>query len=167
MRKAVNKYNNIVDYINQGIGWVLAIMLMSMTVLIFWQVFARFVMGSPLTFSEEYSRFIMIWLTLLGAAYAYRKGTLISIDIINEFAGKKVSRIFNSIVFFLSAIFAVVLVNYGMDMVIRVASQTAPSTGISMMWPNLAIPVGGLLIFLNSIALLIDEHFLREEGSEW
>lgn len=77
-----------IDEFNRLIGWILAGLLLLMTMLIFWQVFARFVVGSPLYFSDEIARFSMLWLTFLGAGYAYRKGTLISVDILLEHAGK-------------------------------------------------------------------------------
>ncbi|HSP57865.1 MAG TPA: TRAP transporter small permease [Halomonas sp.] len=149
--------NRGIDLFNRLIGWALAILMLVMTVLIFWQVFARFVIGSPLHFSAEIARFAMIWLTFVGAGYAYRKGLLISVDVVLEFAGPRISRLFRILIILASALFAYILVKYGFEMVGRVVNQTAPSTRISMMWPYLAIPAGGIVILVNSVALLIDE----------
>ncbi|PMR73279.1 TRAP transporter small permease [Billgrantia endophytica] len=157
MKKFLMLTNDGIELFNRVIGWVLAALLLLMTVLIFWQVFARFVVGRPLYFSAEIARFAMIWLTFVGAGYAYRKGLLISIDIVLEFAGPRVSCLFRILIILSSAVFAFILVKYGFEMVGRVASQTAPSTRISMMWPYLAVPAGGIVILVNSVALLIDE----------
>ncbi|MFB4165475.1 TRAP transporter small permease [Alteribacillus sp. JSM 102045] len=165
MKQALLLFNRGVNMMNRLIEWVLAIQLIIMTILIFWQVFARFVMGTPLTFSEEIARFLMIWLTLLGAAYAYRKGTLISIDLVNELLKGRVKQVLNTIVFTLGAIFSLILIVYGIEMVGNVAIQRAPSTGVSMQFPNLAIPVGGILIFINSIALIIDQYTKKEDAA--
>ena len=79
MQSFLQFVNAGIGHFNRLIGWGLALLLLVMTVLIFWQVFARFVVGSPLFFSDEIARFSMLWLTFIGAGYAYRKGTLISV----------------------------------------------------------------------------------------
>ncbi|WP_111414802.1 TRAP transporter small permease [Billgrantia lactosivorans] len=149
--------NRAIDQFNRLIGWGLAALLLVMTVLILWQVFARFVIGKPLYFSDEIARFAMLWLTFVGAGYAYRKGTLISVDIVLEYAGRKLACLLRVAIILSSALFAVVMVKYGLELLERVSHQTAPSTRISMMWPYLAVPVGGIVIIVNSVALLIDE----------
>ena len=146
-----------IDEFNRLIGWMLAGLLLIMTVLIFWQVFARFVVGSPLFFSDEIARFSMLWLTFLGAGYAYRKGTLISVDILLEHAGKKLAFLLRISVILCSSLFAFILIKYGYELMDRVSNQTAPSTRISMMWPYMAIPAGGVVIMINSLGLLLDE----------
>ncbi|WP_018924886.1 TRAP transporter small permease [Salsuginibacillus kocurii] len=163
MVSVLKTYKRVVGWLNYIVGFTIAILLFAMTVLIFWQVFARFVMGSPLRFSEEFARFAMVWLTMLGAAYAYRKGSLISVDLIQEIAGPKLTKVFNIIAFTLSAAFAGVLVVFGVEMTQNVSGQSGPSTGISMAWPNLAIPLAGVMILLNSVALVIDQ-FIDGEG---
>lgn len=146
-----------IDQFNRLIGWSLAGLLLVMTVLIFWQVFARFVVGSPLFFSDEIARFAMLWLTFLGAGYAYRKGALISVDIVLEYAGKTLGCVLRIIIILCSALFALIMIKYGYDLMDRVSSQTAPSTRVSMMWPYMAIPAGGVVIVINSLGLLLDE----------
>ncbi|TVP51256.1 MAG: TRAP transporter small permease [Halomonas sp.] len=149
--------NRVIDQFNRVVGWGLAFLLLTMTVLIFWQVFARFVVGKPLFFSDEIARFAMIWLTFIGAGYAYRRGALISVDILLEYAGARFACVLRVLVVLCSALFALIIVKYGFELVGRVANQTAPSTRISMMWPYMAVPLGGIVILVNSIALLIDE----------
>lgn len=149
--------NRVIDQFNRLIGWTLAGLLLMMTVLIFWQVFARFVVGKPLFFSDEIARFAMLWLTFLGAGYAYRKGSLISVDIVLEYAGKTLSCLLRVTIILCSALFAFIMLKYGYELMDRVASQTAPSTRISMMWPYMSIPAGGVVILINSLGLLIDE----------
>jgi TRAP-type C4-dicarboxylate transport system permease small subunit len=44
-----------------------------------------------------------------------------------------------------------------------ISRQKAPSTGLSMFWPMLALPAGGLLMLLNTVALIIEEFIGKEE----
>ncbi|KAA0010024.1 TRAP transporter small permease [Billgrantia pellis] len=157
MKTYLSLANRAIDQFNRLIGWGLAALLLVMTVLIFWQVFARFVVGKPLFFSDEIARFAMLWLTFVGAGYAYRKGTLISVDIVLEYAGSKFACLLRIAIILCSALFAFIMVKYGLDLVERVSRQTAPSTRISMMWPYLAVPAGGIVILVNSLGLLLDE----------
>jgi TRAP-type C4-dicarboxylate transport system permease small subunit len=146
------------DSVNRVVGWSLALMLAAMTVLIGWQVFARFVVGTSLTFSEEVSRFLMIWLTLLGAAYAVRQGTLLAVELVPGLltgATKKVVRFTSHL---LSLSFYVILIVFGWDIAATVAYQTAPATGISMRWPMLALCAGGALMFLNTLVVMIEDN---------
>jgi TRAP-type C4-dicarboxylate transport system permease small subunit len=60
----------IFDVIEQGLG-VLFLLVMFGSVLI--QIFFRYVLQSPITWTEEASRYSFIWVVLLGAAFAVRK----------------------------------------------------------------------------------------------
>ena len=47
-----------------------------MAVMVFvaiWQVFTRYILNSPSTFSEEFLRYSLIWISMLGGAYAFWK----------------------------------------------------------------------------------------------
>ena len=65
------------------IGWwisVVAIGLMVLSILL--QVFFRYVLGSPLAWSEEAARFCMLWMTGFMAPLAYRRGGFVAIDML-------------------------------------------------------------------------------------
>ena len=61
-------------FILKGLEWLLVALLGLMVVLVFGNVVLRYGFNSGLVFSEEVSRFIFMWLTLLGAllTMAYR-----------------------------------------------------------------------------------------------
>lgn len=149
--------NRAIHGLNWLVGWFIAFLLALMTALIAWQVFARYVMGSPLSFSEEIARFSMIWMTMLGAGYAFRYGTLISVDLVTELASKSVERVFSIAIAFIAILFAYVLLTEGWSLAERVSRQTAPSTRVSMLWLYAAMPIGAALICINGIGLLIDQ----------
>ena len=51
---------------------VLVFLLVAMTLTVFSQVIARYIFEAPLSWSEELARFILIWLSMLSAAYAFK-----------------------------------------------------------------------------------------------
>lgn len=166
MKKSLRRYVRIMDAINHTVGVVLALMLAIMTVLITWQVFARFVVGDSLTFSEEVSRFLMIWLTLLGAAYAVRRGTLLAVEILPDLLKGLAWKVVKIAAHALSLVFYIILIVYGWEIASTVSYQRAPATGVSMMWPMLALSVGGLLMLLNTFVLMIEELAPDIQGTE-
>ncbi|WLR61009.1 TRAP transporter small permease [Guptibacillus hwajinpoensis] len=165
MQSILRGYSTMLTYLNRLVGYAIGIMLAVMSILIFWQVFARFVVGESLTFSEEISRFLMIWMTMLGTAYAIREGSLIAIEMLPEVLKGKGQRILRVISEVVATIFYIVLIIYGWQMAEAVQMQTAPSTRISMFWSMLALPVGGIFMLLNSLGV-ISKQFLIEKGGE-
>ncbi len=137
--------------INVMIKWILVILLASMCTLIGWQIFTRFVMGNALDFSEEASRFIMIWLVLLGAAYAAKDQRLIRIDALERFLKGKPRSSVMFAAWIASIIFYGMLIWFGTSMAAGVSYQTSPAIEISMSWALAAIPVGGALMLLNTL----------------
>lgn len=145
-----------VDGVNWVIGWLMAVLMAVMTVLISWQVFARYVMGNSLTFSEEVARFSTVWLTMLGAAYAYRYGALIAVELLPSLMGPRMATALKIAVALASAVFALVLLREGWAITQRVLPQTAPSTRVSMAWLYAAMPAGAAMILLNALAVIAE-----------
>lgn len=57
--------------LNQWVEYLLFTLGFSMTALVAVQVFCRYVLNESLFWSEELSRFFLVWLTFLGASCAY------------------------------------------------------------------------------------------------
>ena len=51
---------------------VICVLLLAMTFVVFGQVIARYVLQTPLSWSEELARFMLIWLSMLSAAYGFK-----------------------------------------------------------------------------------------------
>jgi TRAP-type transport system small permease protein len=64
----------ILRYAIRAIEWLLVLLLGMMVVLVFGNVVLRYGFNSGIVFSEEVSRFVFMWLTLLGALVAMHDG---------------------------------------------------------------------------------------------
>ena len=47
-----------------------------------WQVVSRYIFTSPSSWTEEVARFLLIWVGVLGAAYAFRTGVHLGLDVL-------------------------------------------------------------------------------------
>ena len=59
------------------------VFLMSILVIdVLWQVFSRYLLSSPSSFTDELAGFLLIWVGVLGAAYVAGRGEHLAIDIL-------------------------------------------------------------------------------------
>lgn len=135
----------------------MAILLSAMVAVLAWQVFSRYVLNAPSTFSEEFLRFGVIWLSLLGAAFSTGKGTHMAIDIFTEMARARTKLLLSALVPISFIIFSVlVLIVGGMRGVTIAAHQTSPVLGVPMDFIYASLPVSGVLMLIYSLLNLID-----------
>ena len=59
---------------------IIAVCLAVMVVLVFGNVVLRYIFNSGITMSEELSRWLMVWLTFLGAIVALREHSHLGVD---------------------------------------------------------------------------------------
>lgn len=59
----------IYAFLNKAIEWLLVVIFSLLVIDVVWQVISRYVIGKSSSFTEEFARFSLIWLTVLGAAY--------------------------------------------------------------------------------------------------
>ena len=166
MKKFMEQYRLLVDWANVFIRWFLAGLLLVMTALIGWQVFARFVVGDSLTFSEEVSRFLMVWLVIVGAAYAAKSGRLMKVDLVEHLLSGRAKTTVMMVAGALSIAFYLVLVVFGFFIVNAVSYQATPATEVSMSIPMAAVPVGALLLIINTLYQMFGVALGVEEESE-
>ncbi|MFW6290002.1 MAG: TRAP transporter small permease [Mariniphaga sp.] len=68
--------------IEKSLEWFL-VFLMSILVLdVLWQVFSRYVLNDPSSFTDELAGFLLIWVGVLGAAYVAANREHLAIDLL-------------------------------------------------------------------------------------
>ena len=77
------------DIVNRISVWGTIIAMSAMTIIVFVQVVARFILNNALPWPEEISRYLMIWMCFLGSAIAVKRGEHIGLTLIRERIPKK------------------------------------------------------------------------------
>ncbi len=131
----------------------LVILMIAATLLVAAQVVTRFVLKVPLPWSEEIARYMFLWLTWVGAAYATKERKHVRIDIVYEKlpeAGKKVCTAISTVIWI---VFLAIMVYLSVRLTASVASggQIAVGSGIPMWIPYASIPVGMALMLFRLI----------------
>ena len=70
------------DKIDKILANTLIVIMSVMVVNVLWQVFTRYIMGDPSSFTDELARYLMIWIGVLGAAFVSGKNMHVAIDVL-------------------------------------------------------------------------------------
>jgi TRAP-type C4-dicarboxylate transport system permease small subunit len=147
------------SYVNRMNGFlkvILNAMLFLMVLLIFLQVVFRFVFDNPLGWTEESARFLLVWITFLGAAYAMASGAHIGIDAVVRLFPEGVKKVITVVAWLASVSFFILLVWQGFELANRSMGQTSPALDIPMGYIYFVIPVSGLILIINMTAKLFE-----------
>ncbi|WP_404454813.1 TRAP transporter small permease [Oceanobacillus kapialis] len=150
-------YVHFIDKLNQVVKYIVSAMFIVLAVLVVLQVVTRFIIDYPLSWSEEISRYLMIYIVFLGSALAMRNKEHIAIDFLMEVVSAKKKKVLNTVILWISLIFAAILLYFGAALTLTVVGQATPTLQFSMSWAYAAIPLGALLLLLNTIAVLMED----------
>ncbi|BEI25734.1 TRAP transporter small permease [Vibrio fluvialis] len=96
------------EYINRGLRLLLTLFMAVMIIAVVWQVFTRFVLNDPANFTDELSRYLLIWIGVLGGAYTFSIRRHLALELLSSRYGEKgrnvLSILTNLIVVMLSTI---------------------------------------------------------------
>ena len=73
--------------------WVAFIIFWTLAIIVFLQFFTRYVLNNSLSWTEEIARYLLMWITFIGAAVAMRRGTHIAVEVALLFLPKPIVRV--------------------------------------------------------------------------
>jgi TRAP-type C4-dicarboxylate transport system permease small subunit len=126
---------------------------------VLWQVFSRYIMNSPSSFTDELAGYLLIWVSLLGAAYVTGAQEHLAIDILLQKSKPKRQYVLKLIIQSIILAFAsTVLVIGGTWLVYTRFALEVKSAAleIPLGYVYSVVPVSGLIIVYYSIVHLLD-----------
>ncbi len=149
--KMIYKFDNL---INSILRIIVMIMLSVMSIVVFAQVIFRIVHLS-IPWSEELSKYLLIWCTFLGSAMCIRKGSLVGLEFLKNALPQKHQKILQTILNLIVCLLLIFLIVIGFWSVKRVYFQITPVLKQSMGLMYAAIPVGSVFMLINQILTTI------------
>ena len=140
---------------------VVLVALMSILVIdVLWQVFSRYVLTAPSSFTDELAGFLLIWVGLLGAAYVAGKNEHLAIDLmLQKMKGVKKRRL-QTVINLIVGVFALfVMVIGGIWLVYTrfYLGVNSAALALPLGYVYLIVPVSGFLIIYYSIDNTINQ----------
>jgi len=133
---------------------IVLIFLMSILVIdVLWQVFSRYVLTAPSSFTDELAGFLLIWVGLLGAAYVAGKNEHLAIDLmLQKLKGKK-KRNLQTFINIVVGVFALVVMVIGGSWLVYTRFYLAVNSAalaLPLGYVYLIVPISGILIIYYS-----------------
>ncbi|RXG12459.1 TRAP-type C4-dicarboxylate transport system permease small subunit [Leeuwenhoekiella aestuarii] len=146
------------------LGTILVFLMASIVVAVLWQVFSRYVLQSASSFTEEIARFLLIWIGILGAAYAAGQQDHLAINVLppklNESNRIKL-RIGINILIILFSFFALIIGGGNLVYVNFELGQNSAALGIPLGYVYVVLPLSGaLIIWYKAIELANPKKYL-------
>ncbi|WP_430906359.1 TRAP transporter small permease [Maribacter sp. 2-571] len=146
------KARKIVDRI---LANVLITIMGIMVLNVLWQVFSRYVLNSPSSFTDELARYLMIWVGVLGAAYVSGKNGHVAITVLPDRASEKTQKKLRQIVqgvVLLFCFFGLVVGGSKLVYITYLLEQYSPALRLPLALVYLVIPLSGLVIIYYKIS---------------
>lgn len=141
----------------------MVILLFVMSIFIGLQVFMRYVMQNSLSWSEELSRYMYIYMLYLGISYGVRTNRHLRISFIQNLLREKGQKVLSLLSDLLFLAFSVVVVVNSTEVAMLIArlGQVTASTGMPMYVVYMGVPIGFSLVVLRLLQNIIHkiQHF--------
>jgi TRAP-type C4-dicarboxylate transport system, small permease component len=140
----------------------------TMTVLTFAQVFTRFMLNISLSWSEEVSRFVLVWLIFAASILTYGEKIHIVVDLLTTKLTGTTSIVVQLINRLCVLLFCVFICLGALEFMPFTAMQKSPANGIVMAYIYLAIPFSMVfmgLITVKEICELVTSFRQSKEGA--
>lgn len=147
--------------LDKVVSGLLVILMALMVFNVTWQVLSRYVVQNPSSFTDELSRYMLIWLGMLGAAYVAGQNQHIAIDLLpNRLIGKskmKLMILINVIVLFF-AFSVMVMGGINLVYITFILGQKSATMQIPLAYIYTILPISGLLVIYYQV-FKISNHY--------
>ncbi len=144
----------MITFFNKVAEYILVSVFFVMTVSVVWQVLSRYLFNISSSWTEELSRFSLMWLAMLGAAYITGKKEHIEIDLLFDHLSPVNARRLDLFIGVLIIFFALTVMviggGYLMYMTLYL-EQKSPALQVPLGYVYSVLPLSGLLIIMYTI----------------
>ncbi|MEM6262495.1 MAG: TRAP transporter small permease [Bacteroidota bacterium] len=130
---------------------LLVVLISSLTIVVLYQVGARYFFSNPSSVSEELARFLLIWLGLFGAAYALGKQLHLAITLLPDALPPTSKRWLNIVIQLFIVLFTVFVLIWGGTLLVSLTletEQTSAALGVKLGYVYTALPLSGIVMLL-------------------
>lgn len=146
-RKVLNRIMNVLAGVS----------LIAMTALTCWQVFTRYVLNNPSTWSEELVGYLFAWASLFGASLITGERGHMNIPVVVEKMSAAAQKFFAIFAELIAMAFSLIILVYGGYRITLLAmGQMTSSLGVAVGVFYVAMPVCGVINILYTILNIYD-----------
>jgi len=149
--KAIQKASDALDNVCTVIT---VILLGAMTLVTLAQVVFR-IFFTAIIWSEEVTRYMLVWLTFIGAGCVHKRAKHIAITLLQKLFPDNIRKSLEILTQLLCIAVFIVAIYFGFLYMNLMGAQLSPSLRVPMRYMYAAIPVGGSILLLHSVSWII------------
>jgi TRAP-type C4-dicarboxylate transport system permease small subunit len=147
--------------------WFACAGLIVMTVIIGWQVFARYVLNASPAWAEQAALLLMIWYVLFAAAAGVREGFHIRIAVFETMLTPRAQTVVRVAGHLLVGLFGLAMIVWGAELTVATWQHDIPTLGLPRGVAYVPMPLAGVLIVGFSIEHVLAAWRGREVQGTW
>lgn len=140
---------------DRTLALIVSVLLTMLLFTVVWQVFSRYVLKDPSSYTDELARYLLIWVALLGAAYATGQKLHLAIDLLqNKIRSIWLERIIQGLIG-LFALLALVIGGWRLVSITLSMEQISAALQIPLGYIYMVLPISGIVILAYAILEII------------
>jgi len=147
---------------------LLAALMGTLVLAVSWQVISRYALSAPSVWTEELARFLLIWIGVLGASYAYRARVHLAIDLLPRKLGGRRGAGLEAVNASLVGVFAAAVMMFGGGRLVMITwqlNQISPALGLPMAVVYSVVPLSGALLLLFACLRFVAERAIALDST--
>ena len=140
--------------LDKWLGNFLVLLFAIMVIAVTWQVVSRYILQSPSTFTEELSRYLLIWIGTLGAAYAAGQKDHLAIDLLEPSLAPDKNKILHKVINTLIILFCIAVLIIGGTNLVLVnveLGQKSAALKVPLYIVYSVLPISGIVVIIYKI----------------
>lgn len=159
----------IVNAVDKVLAPVLSALMAGIVIVVTWQIISRYLLHAPSSYTEEIARFMLIWIGLLGAAYAYRTKMHLGLDLLtNKLTGaaRMWAGLFSAACVAGFAVLVMIIGGIQLVSLVWELKQSSSALGVQIAFIYSVIPLSGAIITLYAVDFALEsiaQHKMQQE----
>ena len=142
----LTSFRNLLD---KSILFISSFALMLLVATVTWQVFSRYVLNDPSSWTDELARYTMVWLGLLGASYLFGIKGHLAITLLDSYLKGKSNIALQLLVNGISFTFvSLAMLKGGLSLMGRTTQQLSPALQLPMSTVYSILPISAVIILI-------------------
>ena len=151
--------HSLIKYLDKTLAVALMLVMACILLSVSWQVVSRYLLKDPSSVTEELARFLLIWVGMLGAVYAYRTNSHLGLNLVLDKMPPSIKKITLIVLQLLVIVFSSLVLVFGgielVDLTLEL-NQISAALSLNMGIVYAILPISGVLLIVYSLVNLVD-----------
>jgi TRAP-type transport system small permease protein len=151
----VSRFNRICDVVFEAVRWLILAQAAAIFAIVVFTVIGRYGFSYVLSWSEEVPRYLLIWISFLGAALGVDRREHLAFDLFLAWTPARAQLALATLLDLGIVAFGWIMLRYGLDFVRDFGPDSMESIPFTNHWYYVAMPISGALIMLFAVRGLL------------